>query len=187
MHHPPDARNNRCNSSSEQSGPAPSKMERHGHLPVLEWHEPSGVVSYIDLNRLEVRVHQRHVVNVSEPIRYRGAVTSTNREDSQQRCETFTDYARLHDIRVDVDGIVPFIHLHHIVGLFTVGVRTIGSLFRWCNHSDRRCETDISSTQTRVGVHALSCIGAGGSDCVGGVGGLLIVDASNPNILTSAL
>ena len=27
VHHPPDTRNTRCNSSSEQSGPAPSKME----------------------------------------------------------------------------------------------------------------------------------------------------------------
>ena len=31
VHHPPDARNTRCNSSSEQSGPASSKMKRHRH------------------------------------------------------------------------------------------------------------------------------------------------------------
>ena len=31
VHHPPDARNIRCNSSSEQSGPASSKMKRHRH------------------------------------------------------------------------------------------------------------------------------------------------------------
>ena len=71
---------------------------------------------YIHLDRLEVRVQQRHVMNVTEPIRYRGAVTSANREGSQQRCETVTHYARLHDVRVDVDGIEPLIHLHHVFG-----------------------------------------------------------------------
>ena len=80
VHQPPDARNTRCNSSSEQSGPALSKMECHGHLAVLEWHEPSSVVSYIDLYRLELGVQQRHVVNVNEPIIYRGTVTSANRK-----------------------------------------------------------------------------------------------------------
>ena len=121
-------------------------MKRHGHSTVLEWHAPSGVVSYIDLDRLEVRVQQRHVVNVSEPIRYRFAVTSANREGSQQRCDTVTYYARLHDVRAEVYGIEPLIHLHHVFGLFTVGIRIIGSLFGWQKHGSRRCETDIPST-----------------------------------------
>ena len=51
------------------------------------------------------------VVNVSEPIGYRGTVNSANREGSQQRRDAVTDYARLHDVRVDVDGIEPAIGL----------------------------------------------------------------------------
>ena len=129
MHHPPNARNSRCNSSSEESGPAPSKMKRHRRLTVLEWHEPSGVVSYIDLDQLEVCVQQGHVMDVSEPIRYRSTVTSANREGPQERGETVTDYARLHNVHVDVDGIEHLSHVHHVFGLFAVGVRTIGSLF----------------------------------------------------------
>ena len=61
-----------------------------------------------------MRVHKGHVVNGSEPIRYRGAVTSANREGSQQRRETVTHYARLHDVRVDVDGIEPARHAHQL-------------------------------------------------------------------------
>ena len=63
------ARNTRCNSSSEQSGPTPSKMKRHRHSTELERHEPSGIVSYIDLDRLEVYVQQGHVVNDQIPWR----------------------------------------------------------------------------------------------------------------------
>ena len=66
-------------------------------------------------------------MNVSETIRYRGAVTSANREASQQRYETVADDARLHDVRVDVDGIEPFIHVHHGIGLLTERVRAIDS------------------------------------------------------------
>ena len=91
-------------------------MKRHRHSTVLEWHAPAGIVSYIHLDRLEVRVQQRHVVNVSEPIGYRGTVNSANREGSQQRRDAVTDYARLHDVRVDVDGIEPAIHVHHVFG-----------------------------------------------------------------------
>ena len=110
-------------------------MKRHGHSTVLEWHAPSGVVSYIDLDRLEVRVQQRHVVNVSEPIGYRGTVNSANREGSQQRRDAVTDYARLHDVHVDVDGIEPSIHVHHVFGYFTEGVRSIRTVCRWWWHN----------------------------------------------------
>ena len=123
MHHPPDARNTRS-SSSEQSGPAPTKMKRRRHSTVLEWHASSGVVSYIHLDRLEMRVQQGHVVYVSETFRYRFAVTSTNRKAPQQRGETVADDARLHEIRVEVDGIDPSRHVHHVVSFFTEGVRT---------------------------------------------------------------
>ena len=122
-------------------------MKCHGHSTVLEWHEPTGVVSYSYLDRLEVRVQQRHVVNVGEPIGYRFAVTSTNREGSQQRCDTVTYYARLHDVRVDVDGIEPLIHLHQVFGLFTVGIRTIGSLFGWQKHGGRYSFHLVSSSR----------------------------------------
>ena len=145
-HHPPDARNSLCNSSSEQSGPTPSKMRRHRHSTVLERYASSGVVSYIHLDRVEVRVQHKYVVNVNESIGYLGAVTSANREGSQQRSETVTDYARLHDVCIDVDGIEPLIHVHHVFGLFTIGVRTVGSFFGWQNHSSRRRETDVRST-----------------------------------------
>ena len=115
-----DARNSSCNSPSEQSGLTPSKMKRHRHPTVFEWYASSGVVSYIHLDRVEVRVQHRHVVNVSEPIRYRCAVTSANWEGSLQRGDTVTDYARLHDVRIDVDGIEPLLYVHHVFGLFTV-------------------------------------------------------------------
>ena len=46
-----------------------------------------------------------NVVDVSEPVRYRSTVTSANRESPEQRCETVTDYARLHNVRVDVNGM----------------------------------------------------------------------------------
>ena len=70
-------------------------------------------------------------MNVSEPIRYRGTVTSVNREGSQQRRETITHYTRLHDVRVDVDGIEPASHAHHVVSFFTEGVRSIRTVCRW--------------------------------------------------------
>ena len=73
-------------------------------------------------------------MNVSEQIGYRGIVTSTNRESSQQRRETVTDFARLHDVRVDVDGIEPASHVHHVFGYFTEGVRSITTVCRWHNH-----------------------------------------------------
>ena len=56
-------------------------------------------------------------MDVSETIRYRGALLSVNREESQQRYETVADYAGLHYIRVDVDGTEPLIHVHHAIGL----------------------------------------------------------------------
>ena len=121
-------------------------MKRHRHSTVLEWYASSGAVSYIHLDRVKVRVQHRYVVNVSESIRYRGAVTSANREGSQQRGETVTNYARLHDVYIDVDGIEPLIHVHHVFGLFTIGVRTVGSLFERQNHASRRRETDVRST-----------------------------------------
>ena len=67
-------------------------------------------------------------MNVSETIGHRGAVTSANREASQQRHETVADDARLHDVRVDVDGVEPLMHVHHGIGLLTERVRAIGSL-----------------------------------------------------------
>ena len=121
-------------------------MKRHRHSTVLEWYPSSGVVSYIHLDRVEVRVQHRYVVNVSESIGYHGAVTSANREGSQQRGETVTNNARLHDVCIDVDGIEPLIHVHHVFGLFTIDVRTIGSFFGWQNNASRRRETDVRST-----------------------------------------
>ena len=112
MHHLPDACNRRCNSSSEQSGPASSKMKRHRHSTVLEWHAPSSIVSYMHLYGPELLAQQRHVVNVSETIGHRGAVTSANREASHQRHKTVADDASLYDVRVDVDGIEPLVHVH---------------------------------------------------------------------------
>ena len=64
-------------------------------------------------------------MNVSEPIGYRGTVNFANREGSQQRRDTVTDYARFHDVLVDVDGIEPASHVHHVFGYFTEGVRSI--------------------------------------------------------------
>ena len=78
-HHPPDARNSRCNLSSEQSAPAPSKMKCHRHSTVLEWHASSGVVSYIDFNCPTLLAQQRHVVDVIETMRYRGAARDRNK------------------------------------------------------------------------------------------------------------
>ena len=154
VHHPPGARNSRCNSSSEQSGPTP-KMTRHRHSTVLEWHVPSGVVSYIDLDRLEVFVQQGHAMDVSVTFRYGGAVISAQREVSQQ-------HTRLSPTMRDSTTSVytymePLSHVHQVVGLFTEGVRTIRSLSRRQNHAARRCETDILSTYARVDV--LVCVG----------------------------
>ena len=128
MHHSLGARNIRCNSSAEQSGPTSSKIKRHRHSTVLEWHEPAGVVSYIDLDRLEERIQHGYVVDVSETIIYRGAVNSANREALQQRCDTVADDARLHDVRVDVDGIEPSRHVHHVLSFLTEGARNRGVL-----------------------------------------------------------
>ena len=106
-----------------QFGPTPSKMKRHRHLTILERHGSPDVVSYIDRDSPEFLAQQRHVVDVSETIRYRGAVISANREGSQQRYETVDDDAELHNIRIDVDGIELLGHVHQIVGLFTEKVR----------------------------------------------------------------
>ena len=73
-------------------------------------------------------------MNVSEPIVYRGTVNSANREGSQQMRDAVTDYARLHDDRVDVDGNEPASHVHHVFGYFTEGVRSIRTVCRWHNH-----------------------------------------------------
>ena len=72
---------------------------------------------------------------VSETIRYRGVVTSANREGKQQRCETVADDARLHNVRVDVYVFEPSSHAHHVIAFFTEGVRNTGSLTRWLNHA----------------------------------------------------
>ena len=63
----------------------PPKMKCHRHSTVLEWHAPSGVVSYIDPDRFEVFVQQGHNVDVSEMYTYGGAVISAKREASQQQ------------------------------------------------------------------------------------------------------
>ena len=68
-------------------------------------------------------------MNFSETIGYRCAVNSANREGSQQRYETVVDNARLHDVRVDVDGIEPLINAHHGIGPLTERVRATSSLF----------------------------------------------------------
>ena len=142
---PPDARNTRCNSSSEKPGLTPSKMKRHRHSTVLEWHAPYSVVSYIHLY-LPKSAQQRYVVEVSETITYRGAVSSANREGPQQRCHTVADDARLHNVRVDVDGIEPSSHVDHVICFYTEGIQTINSLCRRQNHGGRRCDADIRST-----------------------------------------
>ena len=54
------------------------------------------------------------MVDITETFRYRGAMSSANREGPQQRCETFADDARLHNVRVDVDGIEPSSYAHHV-------------------------------------------------------------------------
>ena len=71
-------------------------------------------------------------MNVSETIGYRGAVTSTNREASQQRYETVADDSTLYEVRVDVDGIEPLVHDNHGIGLLTERVRAIVGLFCVC-------------------------------------------------------
>ena len=144
-------------------------MKCHRHSTVLEWHAPSGVVSYIHFDRVEVRVHQGHVVNVSEPIRYRVAVTSANRWCSQQRRETVTHYARFHDVRVDVYGIKPARHAHHVVSFVMEGVRITGSLVGWRNHAGRW-----------VNACAI-CF------CCYYTGGLVTTDLRNPNMGAVAL
>ena len=77
-------------------------VKRHRHFAVFEWHASTHVVSYIHLDRVEVRAQQRYVVNVSETIGHPVTVTSANRKGSQQRRESITHYTRLHDVRVDV-------------------------------------------------------------------------------------
>ena len=67
-------------------------------------------------------------MNVSEMIGYHGAVNSAKLEASLQRYETVADYAKLYDVRVDIDGIEPLIHVHHGIVLLTKKVRVIGSL-----------------------------------------------------------
>ena len=71
-------------------------------------------------------------MNVSGTIGYRGAVTSTNREASQQRYETVADDSTLYEVRVDVDGIEPLVHDHHGIGLLTERVQAIVGLFCVC-------------------------------------------------------
>ena len=73
-------------------------------------------------------------MDFSETIRYHDAVTSANGEGPQQRCETVSDDARLHNVRVDVHGIEPSNHAHHVLSFFTEGERNRGSLTRWQNH-----------------------------------------------------
>ena len=82
-------------------------------------------------------------MNVSETIGHCGAVTSANREASQQRHETVADDARLHDVRVDVDGVEPLIHVRHGSGLLTERVRATGSLWLcgWQSNGGRWRET----------------------------------------------
>ena len=121
-------------------------MKRHRHSTVLECHASSGVVSYIDLNRPELLEQQRHVVDVIETIGYRGAVSSVKREGPQHRCYAVADDARLHNVRVDVDGIEPLIHVDRIIAFSMEGVRSIRTVCRWHNPGGRWCDTDIRST-----------------------------------------
>ena len=106
--------------------------------PLLEWHASSGVVYYIYLDSPELLAQQRYVVYVSEMDRHHGAVSSANRVGAQQRCHIITDDARLHNVRVDVDGMEPMIHVDRVIAFFTEGVRSIRTVR---NHGGRWCDT----------------------------------------------
>ena len=101
-------------------------MKRHRHSTVFEWHAATHVVPYIHLDRVEVRAQQGYVVHVSEPSGHPVTVTSGNRKGAQQRRESVTHDARLHDVRVDVEGVEPLRQVHHIVGLDVEGERRVG-------------------------------------------------------------
>ena len=77
-------------------------------------------------------------MEVSETIRYRSAVISSNREGPQQRYDTVADDARLHNVLVHVVGIEPVGHVHHGIGFFTEEVRPTGNLFGRKGHDDLR-------------------------------------------------
>ena len=80
-------------------------MKRHRHSAVFEWHASTHVVPYIHLDRVEVRAQQGYVVHVSETSGHPVTVTSANRKGAQQRRESVTHYTRLHDVRVEVEGV----------------------------------------------------------------------------------
>ena len=121
-------------------------------------------------------------MNVSKTFIYGGAVNSTKREASQQRCETVTNDGKLHNIPVDVDGIEPLIHVHHVIGLFTEGVQINRSLFG-------------GKTTLADGVRPISFpprlgwthgrVSAAG--VAAAAGGLLTTDGWNPNMVPFAL
>ena len=71
-------------------------------------------------------------MNVIEPIGYRGTVEfhqPGGLATKARRCHpTMRDSTTS---RVDLDGIEPAIHVHHVFGYFTKGVRIIGTVCRW--------------------------------------------------------
>ena len=65
-------------------------------------------------------------MHVSETSGHPVTVTSANRKGAQQRRESVTHYTRLHDVRVEVEGVEPLRQVHHIVGLDVEVVRRVG-------------------------------------------------------------
>ena len=100
-------------------------MKRHRHLTALEWHASPDVVSYIDHDRPEVFAQQGYVLEIVVTIRHRDTVLSSNRNAPQHRHESVTDDARLHNIRVDVDGGEPLVHVHYGFRLWWVSSPTV--------------------------------------------------------------
>ena len=68
--------------SLEQTGLATSKMKRHRHLTMFEWHGLPGVVSF---DRSKILAQQGQVLNVIEMSRDRMSVLTLYRNDPQQR------------------------------------------------------------------------------------------------------
>ena len=104
-----------------------TEMKCHVQRPLLEWHDISSAVPYIDFDRLKAFPLKSDIMHIFVDPSHQLTVISFGRHDSEQRNLTVTNHTRFHHIAVYIERIY-WIHIDHWIRLYLI-------VSKWGNHS----------------------------------------------------
>ena len=95
------------------------EMKCHIQRPLLEWHDISCVIPYIDFDCLKAFPLKSDIMHIFVDPSHQLTVISFGRHDSEQRNLTVTHHTRFHHIAVYIERIYR-IHIDHWIRLYLI-------------------------------------------------------------------